>query len=503
MTKNIIFIFAALCTLQARAAVQSPERDTVRCTSLYEDMELFQPLQPSYLDGVIVPTRGSGNWFVTAAGGMNAFLGTPLGCDDLFGRIKPTYSFAVGKWFTPAVGGRINYNGMMFKDGSLSNQKYHYIHADLMWNILGRRYARQEFVRWTVAPFAGVGLIHHATNGNNPFALSYGIQGQYKLSNRINFLMELSGMTTFKNFDGLGRPNRPGDNMLLLTAGFSFTIGKSGWKRAVDATPYIRMNERLVDCVNSLLAENRYYTGINDKNSRVLAELKKVLEIEGMLDKYSHLFADNNEYVGSTFPVNNYSGLNSLLARLKNKKWNGKSVDESPNQDTIANAEDSLFSGSGSVSDLELSESLESKYGSAKDSISMTKNTGLFADGTIGSPVYFFFCLNSAQLKDELQSVNLDALARVAIKYNLSVKVTGAADKETGTSAVNDSLSLTRANYISDQLLQRGVQAGRVVVDSKGGISDYVPQEANRNTKVELLVPGIMTDIVSSSGKGI
>ena len=108
MTKKIIFIMAAFCSLQVRAAVQSPESDTVRCMSLYEGFELFQPLQPSYLDGVIVPVHGSGNWFVSMAGGVTAFLGTPLGCEDLFGRIKPSYSLAVGKWFTPAVGARIN-----------------------------------------------------------------------------------------------------------------------------------------------------------------------------------------------------------------------------------------------------------------------------------------------------------------------------------------------------------------------------------------------------------
>ena len=105
-------------------------------------------------------------------------------------------------------------------------------------------------------------MIHHATNGNNPFASSYGIQGQYRLSKRISLLVELSGMTTFKNFDGLGRPNRPGDNMLLLTAGLSFSIGKSGWKRVVDAGPYMQMNERLVSRTGSLSAENRYYAGL-------------------------------------------------------------------------------------------------------------------------------------------------------------------------------------------------------------------------------------------------
>ena len=186
---------------------------------------------------------------------------------------------------------------------------------------------------------------------------------------------------------------------------------------------------------------------------------------------------------------------------MKNKKWNGKSVDESSNQDTVDSAEDCLFSCNDSVQDLELLEDSAYHCRLAQDSISGIKNTGLFADGTIGSPVYFFFCLNSAQLTDESQSINIDALARVAVKYNLSVRVTGAADEETGTSAINDSLSLKRANYISGQLLQRGVSSGKIIVDSKGGISDYSPQEANRNTKVELLAPDV-TGIVSSLGKG-
>lgn len=99
------------------------------------------------------------------------------------------------------------------------------------------------------------------------------------------------------------------------------------------------------------------------------------------------------------------------------------------------------------------------------------------------------------QLTDRSQSINLDALARVAIKYNLFVKVTGAADKQTGTFAINDSLSLTRASYISDQLQRRGVKAEKIVVDSKGGISDYLPIEANRNTKVELLAPDIEREV--------
>ena len=236
MTKNIIFIIAALCSLQARADVQPTERDTVHRTYRYDDTELLQPLQPLYLDGVVVPARGNGNWFVSIAGGATAFLGTPLGCEDLFGRLKPSYSLALGKWFTPWVGARINYNGLQFKDGTLAVQEYHYLHADLLWNVLGGSYVRQKLVRWHLAPFAGIGLLHHATNGHNPFAISYGIQGQYRISKRVSALMELSGTTTFQDFDGYGKANRL-DHMLSLTAGFSFHIGKVGWKRAVDHRP--------------------------------------------------------------------------------------------------------------------------------------------------------------------------------------------------------------------------------------------------------------------------
>lgn len=148
MTKHFIFIFTLLCSLQLHAGVQPIQKDTVQYAVRYESMELLQPLRPAYLDGVVLPMSRSGNWFVSIAGGATAFLGTPLGCEDIFGRLKPSYSFAFGKWFTPSVGARINYSGLQFKDGALSTQKYHHIHADLLWNVLGRRYARQEQVRW-------------------------------------------------------------------------------------------------------------------------------------------------------------------------------------------------------------------------------------------------------------------------------------------------------------------------------------------------------------------
>ena len=63
-----------------------------------------------------------------------------------------------------------------------------------------------------------------------------------------------------------------------------------------------------------------------------------------------------------------------------------------------------------------------------------------------------FFSLNTALLTDTSQMLNLDELARVANKYRLSVKVTGAADSSTGTPVLNESLSASRADFIVAEL---------------------------------------------------
>ena len=362
----------------------------------------------------------------------------------------------------------------------MSTQRYHYVHADLLWNVLGRGYARQEQVRWGLVPFAGIGLLHHATNGHNPFAVSYGVQGQYRISRRVSAVAELSGTTTFQDFDGYGRANRLGDHMLSLTAGFTFHIGKTGWKRAVDAAPYIRRSERLAEYVDFLSEENRRYAGRHDCDRRTLAELKKILEIEGLLDAYGHILQEDGE-VGKDYPVNNYSGLNSLRARLKNKHWNGKSPLEgqAPNGNGRA---DSLQHWPDSVPGLGTGQ-FENLPDSTLADYAVRMQSGREC---IGAPIFFFFERGTSHLTDPSQLVYLDELARVAKKYGLKVKVTGAADSATGTIGINNALSASRADYIASELNKRGLSPDRMTKTGEGGISDYAPTEANRHTRVEL-----------------
>ena len=105
---------------------------------------------------------------------------------------------------------------------------------------------------------------------------------------------------------------------------------------------------------------------------------------------------------------------------------------------------------------------------------------------TIGVPVFFYFKLNSNHLVDESQLSNLDEIAKLAISESLNISISGSADNATGNERVNQKLSKSRAQYIGQELVSRGVSREKIMAVSRGGIDKYTPIEANRLTVVVL-----------------
>lgn len=102
----------------------------------------------------------------------------------------------------------------------------------------------------------------------------------------------------------------------------------------------------------------------------------------------------------------------------------------------------------------------------------------------VGVPVYFYFKLNTNHLVDESQMSNLDEIAKIAKAEDLNISISGAADSATGTEKINRELSKARAKFIGQELIKRGISKDRIKAVSRGGINDYSPVEANRNTCV-------------------
>ena len=465
MKKICVLSLLCLTMIPSMAENTSQLNDTVYKQIPVSDYQMLMPLQPTYHKNVTEAANWGRNWFIEIKGGASAFLGSPLGCGDVFDRMMPTFQIGIGKLFTPAIGGRVVFQGLKYKNSEFHTQNFQNVHADFLYNVTsGLNQDANGISRWDVIPYLGCGLIRSDSPGKKSFSLHYGVMGRYHVSKRIHLTAELGGLTAFRYFDGIGESNKLGDNMLSLSLGASLTIGKAGWKRVVDATPYMSQNEWLKDYALELRKQNHELSVTHDTDLRTIDELKKILSIEGLLEKYHGIFdsyADQGN-VRKTYPKNDYSGLNSLRARLNNRSWNG-----SPTSNMVPFPADSLdFSADGD-------------WNEYLTLVSQGKEA-------IGAPVYFFFHMGTCDLTDRSQLVNLDEIARIAKKYNLFVCVEGAADKATGTEEINRDLSNERARYISKELLKRHIDKDHIKAISLGGVSENVPDAASRRTKIML-----------------
>ena len=484
MTGKILFL-STLClsalTVQARDVLGASDSIVKQVSVTSED--LLQTLKPTYLKNVSEAANWGNNWFIEVKGGASAFLGKPLGCGDVFDRLSPALQVGLGKWFTPAVGGRVAYQGLSFKNAEFKSMGYNFIHADFLYNLTsGISCNELGLSRWDIIPFLGVGMIQNTdwydninytagVSGSHPFAFSYGIEARYRINNRIHAVAELSGMTTGKHFDAIGNSTKFGDNMLTLSAGLSVTLGTPGFKRIVDANPYIAQNEWLIAYAGSLAERNGHLNLQHKEDERIKAQYRKILEIEGLLDLYKDQIGDDErETEHALYPRNDYSGLNSLRARLNNKGWDG-------NPETMPKAMKRRGGkdNSGNNGIIEWDDSYEAYLSAMKDGTE-----------TIGAPIYFFFRLNTDELTEVSQLLNIDGLARVAKAHHLKVKISGAADSATGNARINNNLSRKRAEYIKTLMKERGVEESRITTIYEGGIDDYSPVQANRQTCVEL-----------------
>lgn len=427
--KMLLLSMLAISGMSVYAQHVETQTDTIHEELSQVDENLMKPLQPTYLSHNKEGFGWVRNWFVEAKGGCTAFLGTPIGCGDLFDRTTPVLQIGVGKWFSPSIGGRIEFQGLKFKNANQQSMSYQSVHADFLYNVTGTLGQNEQGIsRWDLVPFAGVGIIRNADwrNGclcpgvmsnNHPFAIDYGIQVGYRLTDRLHLIAEISGLTTTRSFDAVGTSARFGDTMLNLSAGLSVTIGKTGWRRTVDARPYVRQNDYLMERCRMLEKQFDQCKNKNEENASLSKNYR-----------------------------NDYRGLNSLRFRMSA---------EGANYDEEANADSSLESN-------------------PKESI------------TIGVPVFFYFKLNSNHLVDESQLSNLDEIAKLAISESLNISISGSADNATGNEKVNQELSKSRAQYIGQELVRRGVPREKIMAVSRGGIDEYTPIEANRLTVVVL-----------------
>ena len=199
------------------------------------------------------------------------------------------------------------------------------------------------------------------------------------------------------------------------------------------------------------------------------------------------LQASDTTVVQKYKPVNNYSGLNSLMKRLANPSWNGTPAQIgtglkleqgtiSPLNGTSQNATTSPVTSSGSYA------------GENAEPLSLYLREMEKGEVPVGPPVFVFFRLAGNYITDSAQLLNIHAAADLAIAQGLRVRITGAADSATGSADKNAALATARAEHVAKLMKERGVPEERIEVRSEGGTADYSPVAANRNCRIELFI---------------
>lgn len=426
-------------------------------------------------------------WFINPSIGVTAFIGSPLGCEDLFGRVTPVFSLSAGKWFNRSIGGRVTFQGVDFINGNINHNKYLGASMDLLWNP-SRQFSKNK-VCWEFVPFIGTGLASNFTANKNNFAIHYGLQNLIRINDFLSFTLELGGFSSFSDFDGIGSNGTLKDNMFHVTAGLTFKFKER-------KNSYVNSEYYLSD----LYRKNIWLSKENEDKDRIMSQLRKILEIKGLLPEIQASLTKNGislpndslNKAGYYYPSNSYSGLNSLLNRIR-------SDDDSLSENEfkiVSSVLDTICSKPGTNDTVSVNSSLhnemleQSQQGniSDKDSIRLPRNVYLMLrhKKCIGSPIMFFFKIGTTVLTDASQLANLDELVKVVKQYNLKVHVTGFADKATGTVEINHTLSNNRAEYIVKELKQRGVSDKNIEIKGKGGVDLFTPEQVNRTAVVEL-----------------
>lgn len=180
-------------------------------------------------------------------------------------------------------------------------------------------------------------------------------------------------------------------------------------------------------------------------------------------------------------PVNDYSGLNSLRARLANRFWDGQS-DTAKFQDAVDDGTVHAI-GQAKASDNAIPEAQKRR---GEGSTGNRYFDEVISSGIpIGAPLLVFFKGGGTVLTDSAQLINVKAVAELAKEYGFRIRVTGSADSVTGSVDKNEKVARSRAKYIVDYLISLGVSEDSIEQSSVGGVNELSPASTNRNCIIE------------------
>ena len=287
-----LYYFIGAAALAAVAMTASPALNAQENGNRDENGQIVR--------GPYETNRFGDNWFIGAGGGINLFLQD--GYDPAIG---PSIDFNFGKWFTPSVGMRMGYQGIISKvwanmptdlgpqrnaDNGMYAQKfgYMYIHGDFLWNVSNAFSGYKETRFWNFVPYAHAGYYRsYGLNGldfsSNEIAAGLGLLHNLRLADRLDLIVDMRATAVS------GRVHQDNGVAIIpsVTMGLAVDLGWPGFVRTstivnaieianAEKVAILEAAALALEAANlSLVEENEELADANDDLTKQLANLKK------------------------------------------------------------------------------------------------------------------------------------------------------------------------------------------------------------------------------------
>lgn len=208
------------------------------------------------------------NWFLSVGAGAQTYYKTLSGenLGTFRKRLTPEFDVSLGKWVTPSVGVRAQWQGVSvngysyggaYQKGSVGNGifrdnfRYSFVHADFLYNLSNAIGGFREDRCYNLIPFIGFGWVG-AWNGDkkvsdkldSELAASVGLLNTFRVCKALTINLELKSMIVREKIDGQFQGGRIG-YLPSVSAGLTYKFRKRDWNRVpvcqptpCDYTPY-------------------------------------------------------------------------------------------------------------------------------------------------------------------------------------------------------------------------------------------------------------------------
>ncbi|MBP3942239.1 OmpA family protein [Sphingobacteriaceae bacterium WQ 2009] len=265
------------------------------------------------------------NWFVGFGAGAQMMFTDHDKQADLKDRLTPSYSFYVGKSFSPGIAVRAGVNGLKAKgltqNGSfttgevydasqrLSVQEieYYQVNADVLFdvtNIFGG-YRPSRF--YNISPYIGVGLVKTTVGSKNrDVSANLGIFNAFKVAKVLDITLDVRGSLVNERFDGESG-HRKEDGILSAALGLRFKFNETGWNKATTTT--VKETQVVYDEAELNKLRDQVNALANDK-----AALQRIIDGKDGIKVQNKIIAAP---ILLTFPINKSTVSNDMRVNLK------------------------------------------------------------------------------------------------------------------------------------------------------------------------------------------